>query len=178
MTITIHIHDSLASIPVALSRILLAAAALEKPRQPGDDGEDLAELLDGIDAPEPAPAAPAPARPAPQPSPATPLAPRRFDGEPVSGQSLYKWACQAKCLPRVNALGKARGWHKLVTHWDASQVAEAYATLTAEPAANGQANGQDVPDRAGTRSRQPRTCKTCGCRINYGVYCGKCEYSR
>ncbi len=23
----------------------------------------------------------------------------------------------------------------------------------------------------------PRTCKGCGCRINYGVYCGKCEYS-
>lgn len=23
----------------------------------------------------------------------------------------------------------------------------------------------------------PRTCKTCGCKINYGVYCGKCEYS-
>jgi hypothetical protein len=26
------------------------------------------------------------------------------------------------------------------------------------------------------RARQPRTCKDCGCRINYGVYCGKCEY--
>jgi hypothetical protein len=25
-------------------------------------------------------------------------------------------------------------------------------------------------------SRGPRTCKTCGCKINYGVYCGKCEY--
>ena len=24
--------------------------------------------------------------------------------------------------------------------------------------------------------RPPRTCKDCGCRINYGVYCGKCEY--
>jgi hypothetical protein len=24
--------------------------------------------------------------------------------------------------------------------------------------------------------RGPKTCKTCGCRINYGVYCGKCEY--
>ena len=23
----------------------------------------------------------------------------------------------------------------------------------------------------------PRACKTCGCRINYGVYCGKCEYA-
>jgi hypothetical protein len=26
--------------------------------------------------------------------------------------------------------------------------------------------------------RAPRTCKTCGCRINYGVYCGKCEFAR
>lgn len=23
----------------------------------------------------------------------------------------------------------------------------------------------------------PRTCKQCGCRINYGTYCGKCEFS-
>jgi hypothetical protein len=52
---------------------------------------------------------------------------------------MYKWACQAKVLPRVNAIGKARGWHKLVTHWDAEQVAAAYRELTtAEPAANGQ----------------------------------------
>lgn len=26
-------------------------------------------------------------------------------------------------------------------------------------------------------SRRAGLCKTCGCRINYGVYCGKCEYS-
>ena len=71
---------------------------------------------------------------------ATPPAARRFDGEPTSGQSLYKWACNAKCLPRVNAIGKARGWHKLVTHWDADQVAEAYRELTAEPATNGRAH--------------------------------------
>lgn len=33
---------------------------------------------------------------------------------------------------------------------------------------------------AGTPARQnrgPKQCKTCGTRINYGVYCGKCEYS-
>jgi hypothetical protein len=59
------------------------------------------------------------------------------DGEPTSGQSLYKWACNAKLLPRVNAIGKARGWHKLLTHWDAEQVAEAYRELTAEPTQNG-----------------------------------------
>jgi hypothetical protein len=32
----------------------------------------------------------------------------------------------------------------------------------------------------GTKTRghtySPRVCKDCGCRINYGVYCGKCEY--
>lgn len=24
---------------------------------------------------------------------------------------------------------------------------------------------------------QPRTCQTCSKKINYGTYCGKCEYS-
>lgn len=24
----------------------------------------------------------------------------------------------------------------------------------------------------------PRTCARCGCGINYGVYCGKCEFGR
>lgn len=24
----------------------------------------------------------------------------------------------------------------------------------------------------------PRTCAGCRCRINYGVYCGKCEFGR
>jgi hypothetical protein len=140
MQLTIHIHDSWSTaVPVALSRFLLAAAALEQPRPPAADASDLTELLDGLlDDPEPAPAAPAPSRPAPASSPATPPAARRFDGEPTSGQSMYKWACQAKCLPRVNAIGKERGWHKLVTHWTEEQVREAYATLTAEPVANGQ----------------------------------------
>jgi hypothetical protein len=75
----------------------------------------------------------------PAPLTATPPAMPRWSGEPTSGQSLYKWACQAKVLPRVNAYGKARGWHKLVTHWDAAQVAVAYHDLTTEPAANGAA---------------------------------------
>jgi hypothetical protein len=146
LRLEIAIHDSWASVPHALSRLLVALAALEKPRQPGDDGEDLSELLAGMSDPEPAPAAPAPSRPAPAPSPATRpaaepasrQAARRFDGEPSTGQSMYKWACQAKCLPRVNAIGKARGFPKLVTHWDAEQVREAYQELT-EPAANGKA---------------------------------------
>lgn len=25
--------------------------------------------------------------------------------------------------------------------------------------------------------RRPKTCARCGCRINYGVYCGKCEFA-
>jgi hypothetical protein len=38
-----------------------------------------------------------------------------------------------------------------------------------------------VPAKAcGTRpnhGRAPRVCKTCGVKINFGVYCGKCEFS-
>src|SRR5262249_38945949 len=89
--------------------------------EPGLDGEDLGALLDGIDAPEPA-AAPTP-QPAPRPTPA-------FEA-PRTGQGLYKWACNAKCLPRVNALGKRHGWPRLVTQWSADPVADAYAKLTA-----------------------------------------------
>jgi hypothetical protein len=138
MTITIHIHDSWASIPVALSRVLLAVAALERPRQPGDDGEDLAELLDGIDTPEPSPAAPTPvpSRPAPAPSPATPPA-REWDGVPKTGRGLYKWACDRKALPDVNRVGKSFGYPKRVTDWSDDQVAAAYAVLTSEPTPNG-----------------------------------------
>ncbi len=29
----------------------------------------------------------------------------------------------------------------------------------------------------GMRVTRARTCKTCGQRINYGIYCGKCEFS-
>jgi hypothetical protein len=38
---------------------------------------------------------------------------------------------------------------------------------------------QQQPKRCGgvRVTRGPRTCKACGCRINYGVYCGKCEYA-
>jgi hypothetical protein len=136
MTITIHIHDSWASEPVALARVLLAAAALEKPRQPGDDGEDLAELLDGIDTPEPQPGAPAPAKPSPAPSPTTPPA-REWDGVPRSGKGLYRWATTHKALPAVNRIGKQFNYPKLVSDWEPEQVAAAYAILTTEPAQNG-----------------------------------------
>jgi hypothetical protein len=32
--------------------------------------------------------------------------------------------------------------------------------------------------KKGGAGRAPRQCATCGCRINYGVYCGKCEFAR
>jgi hypothetical protein len=35
-----------------------------------------------------------------------------------------------------------------------------------------------LPEGGGRPGRGPRVCKTCGCRIDYGVYCGKCEYGR
>jgi hypothetical protein len=41
-------------------------------------------------------------------------------------------------LPRINAIGKARGWHRMVTHWVPDQVAEAYDLVTRTPATNGQ----------------------------------------
>jgi hypothetical protein len=37
--------------------------------------------------------------------------------------------------------------------------------------------GYDQTKAVGTR-RGSRTCATCGCRINYGIYCGKCEFGR
>lgn len=27
-------------------------------------------------------------------------------------------------------------------------------------------------------SNRPRVCAGCGCRISYGMYCGKCEFGR
>jgi hypothetical protein len=141
MAITIEVDPTWLAHPEPLGRILSHIKAVEAPapwsppatREPGDDDNDLAELFDGIDdAPEPSPAPPA----APAVAARVPAA-RPFDGVPTTGQGLYKWACNAQCLPRVNALGKARGWHKLVIHWDADQVAAAYREPTAEPAANG-----------------------------------------
>lgn len=34
-----------------------------------------------------------------------------------------------------------------------------------------------VPAGKGRSGYARRVCKMCGCRINYGVYCGKCEYA-
>src|SRR5262245_28495391 len=107
MQVTISLHSSWTTIPHALARILASLAALERTPEPGEDLDDLSELLAGMNDPEPQPAPqPVVSRPSPAPAAATPPAPRRFDGEPTSGQSMYKWACQARCLPRVNAIGK------------------------------------------------------------------------
>jgi hypothetical protein len=138
MQLTITIHDSWATIPVALSRLLVALAALERPREPGEDLDDLRELLAGMDdAPEPAPS-PAPAAAwAARPAHGRPSA-RPFEGTPTTGQAMYRWACDRKVLPKVNTIGRRLGYHKLVTHWDAEQVARVLAEMTtAEPTANG-----------------------------------------
>ena len=145
MQLTITIHDSWSTaVPVALSRFLLAAAALERPRPPAADASDLTELLDGLldDAPElaPSPAPPAAAKaPRPAPSPATPPAARDWDGVPRTGKGLYKWACNRKALPAVNRVGTSFGYPKRVSDWSDDQVAAAYRILT-EPAANGAAS--------------------------------------
>jgi hypothetical protein len=136
MTITLNLDPSWTAVPHAFARIMASLAALERPRQPGEDLDDLSELLSGMDDPEPAPAAPAVARPSPAASPATPPA-GRFNGTPTTGQQLYKFCCQTDTLKRANAIGKSRGWPKLLTQWDAGMVAEVYRELTAEPAPNG-----------------------------------------
>lgn len=37
--------------------------------------------------------------------------------------------------------------------------------------------GESQTKASGGGGSGPKTCGRCGCRINYGVYCGKCEYS-
>jgi hypothetical protein len=129
MTITVNLHPSW-----HLPSVFAALAALESPRAPGDD---LSELLDGIDAPEPQPA-PSPAtRPAAQPAPRQTAQP--FDGAPVTGPQLYKWACNHKALPTVNRLAKTHGFGHRVVDLTPEEVAILYRDLTAEPAANGAA---------------------------------------
>jgi hypothetical protein len=150
MVLQLTIHSSWASVPVALSRILTTLAALEHARQPDDDlsdlDDDLRQLLDGIDGPEPAPAAtpasrhaalPA-SRPAATPAPAMPPAARPsakpFEGIPTTWRQMYIWACDRKALPDVNRLGKQLNYARRVTDWTDSEVATAYALLTTETA--------------------------------------------
>jgi hypothetical protein len=126
--------------------------AAREPGQDDDQGDDLGVLLAGMNDPEPAAAPPPAAVATPPPAlkampdptiaaqisgsqakPAKPaiIPPTPWCGPPRNGQALYKWACAGKCLPAVNAIGKAHGWHRLVTHWTAEEVAAAFAELTA-----------------------------------------------
>jgi hypothetical protein len=148
MIITLNIHRSWLGHQV-LTRIY----ALEEPRAAGDDGDDLGELLEGIDDPEPAPPpalkpmpdptiagrisgsqAPPPAKPAPAAAAPPKPAPARDGMTPRTGRELYKVACDRKALPAVNRIGKAHGWPKLVTDWSPEQAAAAYRELTEGPA--------------------------------------------
>ena len=137
MTVTVNIDPSWFGHPAALAEFLTRvrllerpAPALSPPREPGDDDEDFGQLLDGIDAPEPAPA------PAQAPRPSPPVA-KPFDGVPTTGKGLYRWCCDRKMLPRANAVGKSFNYPKLVSDWEPGQVAAAYRILTSEPAPNG-----------------------------------------
>jgi hypothetical protein len=143
MTITFTIDPSWLRHGDALARVLDHCRALSAPapwapppppRQPGDDGDDgLAQLLEGVDTPEPTPApVKAPTPPAPAiPGLSTPSAPI------VTGAGLYKWAASAKALPAVNKIGRRLGAPRLVTEWSPDQVAAAVRELTSTPIANG-----------------------------------------
>jgi hypothetical protein len=52
-----------------------------------------------------------------------------YDGVPRTGKSLYRWACDGKRLPAVNAIGKTHSFPRLVSDWDPEMVATAYAEL-------------------------------------------------
>jgi hypothetical protein len=57
--------------------------------------------------------------------------------------------------------------------WNAARQCWTVPDAVAEQARELVAGAGPAKARGG---RAPRTCATCGCRINYGVYCGKCEY--
>jgi hypothetical protein len=143
MIVTITIDPSWLGHPEPLGRILAHIRAIEAPapltplqaRQPGDDAEDdLAELLAGMDAPEPA----APPRPAPLAITAPPFDPPRTGGQ------LYKWACRADALKRCNAIGKAKGLPRMLTEWEPAQVEAVFRELTTSPAIAGTTNGRST----------------------------------
>ncbi len=134
MNLTITIHGSWADHVPALAEILSRVAALEHlapprpPPQPGDD-DDTSELSSGIDTPESTP-----------PRPSTPDISRRsesasalhpYDPTPRTGDELYRWAVAKQCLPVVAALGKARGYNRTITTWDATQVADVFHEVLA-----------------------------------------------
>jgi hypothetical protein len=157
MLIVCNIHDSWLASPAAVAEFVRRAHTMERPSvaltpppaaavrptAPAAAAEDLRELLSGMDDDAPPvqatpsvatqstpPWTPPLATPASRRPPATP----QYDGIPVSGQNLYRFACDRKILPKVNAMGRARGFNRLVTHWTVDQVAVVFAELTA-PAA-------------------------------------------
>jgi hypothetical protein len=151
MTLTLTIDNSWLGRPDVLARILLHVRTLESVapmpavRTPGDDdgdGDELAALLAGMDEP---PAA-LPVRPSAPPA-VKPSAPAPTMTVPTTGQGLYKWLIANRALPRATALGKARGYPRMLTEYSPDQVAAAYAELTGPPAAaapavNGNGNGR------------------------------------
>lgn len=71
---------------------------------------------------------------------------------------------------QLKALGgrpvkRGTGWVWLVPDHQAEQARAIIASA-----------GPAKPKGCGTFRR--RACQTCGSGINYGVYCGKCEYGR
>jgi hypothetical protein len=140
MQLTFAIDASWLQHPEPLGRILDHVRALEGPapwtprpeRQPGDDGDDLGTLLDGMDAPATA------ATPA-EPPRASVKTPSTAD-VPTDGRSLYRWATTRKCLPDVHRIGKSLRLDKLVSNWTPQQVAHVFAIFTEPaPAAKGRA---------------------------------------
>jgi hypothetical protein len=142
MRLVIEVDPSWFSHPAALVEFVSRARLLERPAAatsappatppppssvaPAEDPDDVSMLISGMDTEEPE--APAPSRPMLAPSPI-----------PRSGQALYRWACRNDLLPKCNAIGKARGWPKMLTQWSSERVAEAYAELTASASTNGRA---------------------------------------
>lgn len=117
-------------------------------RLPGDDdGDDLVELLAGMDAvPAPPPAAPRASAPIVVPAPAprasaavptfAPKSPAIPPPSPVptTGQALYRWLCDSRMLPRASAIGKRRQLDRMITHWEPGDVAAVWTELQAPPA--------------------------------------------
>ena len=75
---------------------------------------------------------------------------------------------------RLRALGCR--WDAAAKAWmcPESRLEEANAVLYP---VNGRPGGNQHRSATRQGGRAPRTCKVCGCKINYGVYCGKCEYA-
>jgi hypothetical protein len=71
---------------------------------------------------------------------------------------------------KLKALGGRAVKRGMVWVWlvPADKAEQARQIVEAAPKARGQ----------GQAARGPRTCATWRCRINYGVYCGKCEFGR